>query len=229
MEEYEYTKITIELIPEELVKEYNLKAITHNNNFFIGIRKAVYGLPQAGHIAHGQLVKNLKTYGYSPCKFTSRLWRHETRDIVFCLVVDDFGVKYIQKEDAAHLIKSLYDLYTCTDNWKCQLFCGVTLKWDYQGRTVNLSLPGYIEKALIRFNHMPPVKPEYSPHAWVKPSYNKGPQYVALPDSSPKLSVEGKVRIQQILGTLLFYERAVDPTILVAINDLSLQQNNRTV
>eukprot|EP00957_Ditylum_brightwellii_P204669 15340349-Ditylum_brightwellii.AAC.1 len=37
------------------------------------------------------------------------------------------------------------------------------------------------------------------------------------------------MRMQQILGALLFCAKAVDPTILVAINALSLQQNNPTV
>eukprot|EP00957_Ditylum_brightwellii_P204711 15340491-Ditylum_brightwellii.AAC.1 len=195
MEEYQYMKIPIDLIPEKIIKQYNLKTVVHNNNVFIKIRKGIYGLPQASCIAHDQLIKHLKTYGYSPCKFIPSLWRHETTDIVFCLVLDDFGVKYTQKEDAEHLIKSCCDLYTCTVDWEGQLFCGVTLKWDYQQCTVDLSLPGYIEKALIRFNHMPPIKLEYSPHVWVKPSYAKSPQYVVLPVSYPKLSAEGKVRI----------------------------------
>eukprot|EP00957_Ditylum_brightwellii_P208654 15358380-Ditylum_brightwellii.AAC.1 len=34
--------------------------------------------------------------------------------------------------------------------------------------------------------------------------------------------------MQQVLGTLLFYVRVVDPTLLVAINELSMQQAAQT-
>ena len=36
------------------------------------------------------------------------------------------------------------------------------------------------------------------------------------------------MRIQQILGTLLYYERMVDPTLLVALSDLETQQTKET-
>jgi hypothetical protein len=31
----------------------------------------------------------------------------------------------------------------------------MTLQWEYSGRTVNVSVPGYIEKALLEFLHEP--------------------------------------------------------------------------
>ena len=34
-------------------------------------------------------------------------WRHRTRPITFSLVVDNFGVKYVGKEHADHLINCL--------------------------------------------------------------------------------------------------------------------------
>ena len=38
---------------------------------------------------------------------TPGLWRHVTRPVQFTLVVDDFGVKYVGKEHAVHLIKAI--------------------------------------------------------------------------------------------------------------------------
>ena len=74
---------------------------------------------------------------------TSGLFTHETRPITFCLV-DDFGVKYVGKEHAEHLAKTLEKLYTITTDWKGELYCGLTLKWDYVNCTVDVSMPGYV-------------------------------------------------------------------------------------
>jgi len=64
----------------------------------------MYGLPQAGRIAYEQLKKFLTPHGYHECPITPGLWRHVTRPIQFCFVVDDFGVKYTNQEDVEHLI-----------------------------------------------------------------------------------------------------------------------------
>eukprot|EP00957_Ditylum_brightwellii_P075073 5704419-Ditylum_brightwellii.AAC.1 len=44
------------------------------------------------------------------------------------------------------------------------------------------------------------------------------------PDLPPPLNSKQKNRIQQVLGTLLFYACAVDPTMLVAIDSIASQQ-----
>ena len=53
-------------------------------------------------------------------------------------------------------------------------------------------------------------------------------QYSHEPTPSPFLSAKDTTRIQQSLGTLLYYARAVDPTMLPAINDIVSQQAKRT-
>ena len=45
-----------------------------------------------------------------PPKYTPGLYLHKTRPISFTLVVDDFGVKYVDKENTLHLEKTLQDL-----------------------------------------------------------------------------------------------------------------------
>eukprot|EP00957_Ditylum_brightwellii_P019793 1493314-Ditylum_brightwellii.AAC.1 len=42
----------------------------------------------------------------------------------------------------------------------------------------------------------------------------------------PELSAEGKGRVQQVVGTLLFYSRQVDPTMLTALSSIAAEQNN---
>jgi hypothetical protein len=116
----------------------------------------VWGLPQAGILANKQLRRKLAPFGYQECKNTPGLWYHETRPITFTLVVDDFGVKYISKEDVDHLIVSLQSNYTLTKDWTGNLYCGISLQWDYINRTVNISMPGYIRKKLQEYGHIIP-------------------------------------------------------------------------
>eukprot|EP00957_Ditylum_brightwellii_P084821 6449654-Ditylum_brightwellii.AAC.1 len=85
-------------------------------------------------------------------------------------------------------------------------------------------MPGYIEQTLLKSQHSAPLQPEHFPHNAAEPIYTHGPQYAPLPDNSPPLNQHHKQRIQQILGTLLFYAQAVDPTMLASINSIAVQQ-----
>ena len=44
----------------------------------------------------------------------SGLWKHKTKPIQFVLVVNDFGIKYLWKEDLNHLNLSLEKYYDVT-------------------------------------------------------------------------------------------------------------------
>ena len=86
------------------------------------------------------------------------LWTHKWRPIQFTLVVNNFGVNYVGKENVQHLISALQDYYTITHDWKGKLYVGITLDWDHQNHQVHLSLPGYIKAALLCFNYPTPTK-----------------------------------------------------------------------
>jgi hypothetical protein len=88
---------------------------------------------------------------------TPGLWKDTTSDLVFALVVDDFGVKYTSKHDAEHLMQTLQQLYSVSEDWTGARYCGLTLEWDYLNHTVDISIPGYIERTLQCFQHPPPT------------------------------------------------------------------------
>ena len=101
------------------------------------------------------------------------------------------------------------------------------LTWDYEAQTCDISLPGYIERALQRFQHTPPEKPEHAPHKWCKPVFGQKKQ-MAVVNESPLFDAANKKQVQEVLGTLLFYARAVDSTMLTAINAIAAQQAHST-
>jgi hypothetical protein len=84
------------------------------------------------------------------------LWTNKTQPISFTLVVANFGVKYVGKEHAMHLISILNEHYEISEDWSSSKYIGITFDWDYQNRRVHLSMPGYITKVLQRFGHEHP-------------------------------------------------------------------------
>jgi hypothetical protein len=188
----------------------------------------MYGLPQAGRIANNRLTKFLEPHGYSHVPITPGLWKHDASDLVFSLVVDDFGIMFTNKSDADHLINTLKDLYVVSEDWTGNRYSGLTIDWDYVNHTVDISIPGYTERALQRFRHPAPMRPQHAPHAWQKPTYGATTQYATTPDTSPALNAKDTKHIQEVLGTLLFYACAVNSTMLTAIGTLASQQANGT-
>ena len=111
LKDKQYMVLPLNLIPQEIIYHYNLNELAHNGNIYIQINKGIYGLKEAGALANKQLQLHLAPYGYKSAKFTLGLWLHDTNKVIFTLIVDDFGVKYIGKENALHLISALKDKY----------------------------------------------------------------------------------------------------------------------
>ncbi len=93
----------------------------------------MYGLPQVGIIAQELLADCLKQHRYTKSKTMPGLWLHKAHPIQFSLVVDDFGVKYVVKENALHLLNTIQKYYKCSCNWDGKRYCGLTIKWDREG------------------------------------------------------------------------------------------------
>jgi hypothetical protein len=226
LEYYKYMKIPYALFPQWTIEQYGLDKHEHNGYIFLELRQAVWGLPQAGILANKKLKQKLAPFGYHECKNTPGLWYHETRNITFTLVVDNFGVKYVDTTNVEHLISSIKKNYELTVDWTGNLYCGISLDCDYINRWVDISMPGYIRKKLQEYNHdIPKQHWPYSP----KPKQFGSEAQAPLPtDESPKLDAKGIKRIQQIVGSILYYARAVDMTVLAALGTITIKQTKAT-
>jgi hypothetical protein len=71
------------------------------------------GMPQAGILANKRLRRKLAPFVYFESTNTPGLWYHKSCPITFSLVVDNFGIKYENKDDRDHLIASLKRI-TCS-------------------------------------------------------------------------------------------------------------------
>jgi hypothetical protein len=165
LKQKEYVKLKLADIPQEVISEYKLRSkVIADEHMYIEINKGIYGLPQAGLLAREILVERLAERGYSQCKIVPGLWRHETRPIVFTLVVDDFGVNYVNKQDADHLMSVLKQHYSVTEDWKGKHYIGMHLHRDYKGGRVHVAMTGYVAGALAEFQHKAPRKRQDSPY-----------------------------------------------------------------
>jgi hypothetical protein len=212
----------ISMIPQEIIDEYDLTDIMEADGWcYVEIHKAMYGLKESRCIANQELKVILAKQGYIPSKFTPGLFTHKTQKIVVSLVVeDDFSVRYEKKEDMDHLVKTLGDRYPIKVDLKAEFyFLGITIKCDYENRTATLSMPGYVKEALLEFQHEGTHEVKFnSLSPYTPPVYGKKLQMAKVDETNPINKKETKL-LQQVCGKFSYYARAVDTTLLHALND----------
>ena len=134
-----------------------------------------------------------------------------------------WGIKHFTTEDAKHLLATLKKYYNISTDWSGNHYCGLTLNWTYDEQFVDISMPGYVHKQLERYQHKKPDKAQYAPHRWSLPSYGQPPKQIAVTKTVALNKQQAKL-VQSIAGAFLYYGRAVDPTILPALTEISSQQ-----
>jgi hypothetical protein len=193
----EYMRINLKHIPESVQNRYNMADFVHKDHVYVEINKSIYGLPQSGRLSQDRLIKHLAKHDYVQCPNTPALFRHRVKNFAFTLVVDDFGIKYSDEADLDEFLGVLRKQYEITeDRSDTQKYVGITIAHDRSKRTISLSMPGYVEKALQRFELVNP-KGANSPSVYVPPEYGKLVQYEEIDDTSA-VAPDAKTRIQEI-------------------------------
>ncbi len=81
---------------------------------------------------------------------------------------------------------------------------------------------------MIRFSHTKPSKVQNSPHPHKVTQYGAKIQHADDEDEFPPLNKEETKYVQAVVGTLLYYGRAVDSTILTSLSSLATEQAKPT-
>ena len=180
----EFARVKLSDVPTEIIDEYKLcEKVTPDGWIYIKCVKTVPGLPHSGSVRHDALEARLNKEGYFKSKIVPALWKHQTRNIQFVLVVDDFGIKYLRKEDSDHLIETLrkyYDVKVDLDGKEC---VKIELDWDYANGKVHLSMAPYLRKALRQCDNIVPSKRQDSPFPHTPTKYGSKTQYAEYDDS----------------------------------------------
>jgi hypothetical protein len=128
-----------------------------------------------------------------------------------------------------HLIETVKAHYDLTIDWDGKLYCGLALDWHYDKGFVDISMPGYVARALKKFDHPTPSRPQHAPNQWSAPIYgSRKPQVPTLDSDAQPLDQQGTTRIQAINGTFMHYGRACDLCILPALNEIASEQASPT-
>jgi hypothetical protein len=99
----------------------------------------------------------------------------------------------------------------------------MTLKWDYDKRTCNMSMPGYASNVLSKFQHDSPKHPQHTPSRYVTPVYGAKTQYTTKDETLP-LTAQQCLTIPKVAGSVLYYARAVYPTVFMPLNYIATEQ-----
>jgi hypothetical protein len=192
-------KIPIALLPDNIIEHYQLKVL--DGYVYMEICKGMYGLPQAGILANKLLKEHLVCHGYFEQPHTPGLWKHVTCPVWINLCVDNFGIKYNGREHLQLVHGALRkETYEIVEDWTGNLYCGITLKWNYAEHHVDLAMPAYIMKQLTQNSHIAPFKPQHCPYSPNTIKYGKDNQSPSPLDKSPCLDKAQKKCIQQIVS-----------------------------
>ena len=113
--EPEYIKIYTDTYSPSVLSQLGITDFIHTDSSgksfcCFAINKSMHGLKNAGRVSKDRLVKHLNSSNFFETK-TPCLFRHSTRDITFCLVVDDFGIKHSNPADLSFLVDCLSQLH----------------------------------------------------------------------------------------------------------------------
>ncbi len=92
--------------------------------------------------------KNALKHGYFQLLHTPGLITHIPRPVWFTLVVGNFGIKSIGKENAQHLLKVFKEFYKVKEDWKGESYFRIVLNWNYKEGYVDIAMENYIENNL---------------------------------------------------------------------------------
>ena len=82
-----------------------------------------------------------------------------------------------------------------TEDWEGKKYSGIDLEWDYDKRTCRATMDGYILDIRNKYGHIPPKKPQYSPHKHRTIHYGSNQQIVQPTDNRPPLDDKGIKRV----------------------------------
>jgi hypothetical protein len=112
---FEYIVINLPSLPQENRKVRSDRTITGRKSIHRNSERHVR--ITTGRQPRQRIVTAQSSQGWLPAQHTHGRWTHVTRTISFSLVVDDFGVKYVGREHAEHLMACIKKNYNVSSDW----------------------------------------------------------------------------------------------------------------
>ena len=115
-----------------------------------------------------------------------------------------------------------------SEDWKGNLYCRITLDWNYKEGFLDISMTGsmtgYVEQLLLKIKHKKSEIPLYSPHHAPAKLYGTATQD-RIPEYTTKLlNAKGIELAKQVMGEAPYYVRAIDNILLIALRLIASKQ-----
>ncbi len=135
------------------------------------------------------------------------------------------GLGWTNRAHMDHFIDTLTKLYQIKINWEGTRYLGTDIAINRIERHVTLSMPKYIDRLLCKIRP-DGIRGSNTPAVYAPPNYANSGAQKATVDKSQLASEDDKNKLQSVVGTLLYYSRAVDPSICTAVHELGSIQFN---
>jgi hypothetical protein len=89
-------------------------------------------------------------------------------------------------------------------------------------------MPEYIKKKMQEYKHLLLEKIQNCPYSPEPEKFGLDAQSPLMPDATPVLDAGGIKQIQQITGSISYYARTVDMTVLMALSSIAVEQTKAT-
>ena len=133
-------------------------------------------------------------------------------------------MKYSDIADFHALVDCLALRYHVKASPTANLFLGLTLDYDTGNRTLTLSMPSYIP-ALLHLHHRPQgIRLASSPSIYIPPKFGSSAPQMSPEDFSQPASPAQKLELQEVIGSLMYYARILDHSLLPAVTYLACFQ-----
>ena len=103
------------------------------------------------------------------------------------------------------------------------LFLGLTVDYDTGNRTLTMSMPSYIP-ALLHLHRPLGIRLASSPSIYIPPKFGSSAPQMSPEDFSQPASTAQKLELQEVIGSLMYYARILDHTLLPAVTYLACFQ-----
>ena len=87
---------------------------------------------------------------------------------------------------------------------------------------------GYIKKKLQEYKHLLPNRIQHCPYSPEPKQFGTQAQAPPSPDDTPTLAAAGIKRVQNIVRSILYYARAVDMKVLMAVSTIAVELTEAT-
>ena len=142
--------------------------------------------------------------------------------------MDDFLVQYTDLKDFQHLVHTLEQYYPINTDMKADKFVGNQLRMELRRRTCHPIHARLLRKSPPAL-HAPSSLKTTACSLQMDRTQLRCQRPIADPeDTSKPLDKHGTKRLQEVIGTLLFYARAVDNTMLTALGTIASAQSAGT-